>query len=96
MADDGAALPNDVRLVRLAETDPVAFLEGCLRRYDREIKGYHCILHKQERLDGTLQPSEEIACDFREEPFSVLMDWKRGAGLAGRCTSRERTRTRSW
>ena len=71
-------------MTRLAETDPIAFLEACLRRYDREVKGYHCILHKQERLEGTLQPSEEIACDFREEPFSVLMEWKKGAGLAQR------------
>ena len=84
VADDGAALPTDARMKQLAESDPVAFLEACLRRYDREAKGYHCILHKQERLEGTLQPSEEIACDFREEPFSVRMDWQKGAGLAQR------------
>ena len=82
VADDGDALPTEARMKRLAETDPVAFLEACVRRYDREVKGYRCILHKQERLEGTLQPSEEIAIQFREEPFSVLMDWREGVRLA--------------
>jgi hypothetical protein len=82
VTDDGSALPAEAQMKRLAETDPVAFLEACIRRYNREVKGYHCTLHKQERLDGKLQPSEEIAVDFREEPFSVLMDWKEGAQLA--------------
>ena len=82
VADDGGALPTEARMKRLAETDPVAFLEACIRRYDREVKGYRCALHKQERLDGKLQPSEEIDAQFREDPFSVLMDWKEGVRLA--------------
>jgi hypothetical protein len=84
VADDGGALPSQEQMKRLAETDPIAFLRAAIRRYDREVKGYHCILHKQERLEGTLQPSETIACDFREDPFSVLMDWQDGARLAKR------------
>jgi hypothetical protein len=82
VADDGDALPTPERMKQLAQTEPIALLEACIRRYDREVKGYHCTLHKQERIDGVLQPSEEIACDFREEPFSVRMEWKQGAGLA--------------
>ncbi len=82
VADDGGALPTKAQMKRLAETDPVAFLEACIRRYDREVKGYRCVLHKQERLDGKLQPSEEIDVQFREKPFSVLMDWREGARLA--------------
>ena len=82
VADDGGALPTAAQMRRLAETDPVAFLEACVHRYDREVKGYRCLLHKQERLDGKLQPSEEIDAQFREEPFSVLMDWREGARLA--------------
>ncbi len=83
-SDDGGKLPSDEQMTQLAKTDPVAFLENCLRRCDREVKGYHCVLRKQERLEGKLQPSEEIAVDFREEPFSVLMDWKEGTRLAQR------------
>jgi hypothetical protein len=81
-ADDGKPLPSEAQMKGLAETDPVAFLEACIRRYDREVKGYHCTLHKQERLEGKLQPSEVIDVDFREKPFSVLMGWREGARLA--------------
>jgi len=84
VADDGGALPTEAQMTRLAETDPLAFLRACIRRYDREVTGYRCVLHKQERLNGKLQPSETIAADFREDPFSVLMDWREGAGLAKR------------
>jgi hypothetical protein len=82
VADAGDALPTQAQMPHLAQTDPVAFLEACIRRYDREVKGYHCTLHKQERLDGKLQPSEEIEAWFREDPFSVRMEWREGAKLA--------------
>ena len=59
--------------------DPLAFLEKCLERYDEQgIKGYSCIMQKQERIDGKLQPSEETECFFREKPYSVFMHWLRG------------------
>jgi hypothetical protein len=75
VADDGKALPKEDAMVRLARTDPIAFLEKCIVRYDREVKGYHCTLLKQERLKGKLQPTEKIVVDFREKPFSVRMEW---------------------
>jgi hypothetical protein len=81
-ADDGKPLPTEAQMKRLAETNPIAFLEACVHRYEREVKGYRCSLHKQERLDGKLQPSEVIDVQFREEPFSVLLDWREGARLA--------------
>jgi hypothetical protein len=81
-ADDGKPLPAEAQMKRLAESDPIAFLENCIRRYDREVKGYRCVMHKQERLEGKLQPSEVIDVQFREKPFSVLMDWREGARLA--------------
>src|SRR5260370_1107069 len=84
VADDGKALPKEAAMVRLARTDPIAFLENCIRRYDREVKGYRCILVKQERIKDKLQPTEEVACDFQEKPFSVRMIWKKGAGEAAR------------
>ncbi len=82
--DDGSALPDDAGLERLARTDPVAFLEACLRRYDREVHGYRVTLHKRERLEGKLNRPEVIDVAFREEPFSVLFDWREGAGRAQR------------
>jgi hypothetical protein len=83
-ADDGAPLPDAAGLVRLARTDPVAFVEACLRRCGREVKGYRCTLQKQERLGGKLQRSEVMDVAFRENPFSVLLDWQEGARLAQR------------
>jgi hypothetical protein len=80
--DNGAPLPSEAALERLAKTDPIAFLETCLRRYDREVKGYTATLRKQERIDGQLERSELIDVAFREDPFSVLMRWKSGARRA--------------
>ncbi len=80
-ADDGKPLPTEAQMKGLAQSNPIAFLEACIRRYDREVKGYRCIMHKQERLEGKLQPSEVIDAQFREKPFSVLMDWREGARL---------------
>lgn len=82
--DDGRPLPSAARMEKLAKTDPIAFLENCLKRYDRQVKGYRCIMQKQERSGGRLQPTEVIAVDFREKPFSVRFDWKQGIRRAKR------------
>jgi hypothetical protein len=69
----------------LADKDPIAFVEAAIARYDREVKGYTCLLIKQERLAGSLMAEEQIQCWFREEPsFRVLMEWTKGARLAHR------------
>ena len=60
---------------RLAKTDALAFLEKCLLRYEREVKGYTAKLKKHERVHGKMQPAEEIDVSFREKPFSVLLSW---------------------
>ena len=75
LKDDGGALPKPKELERLAKEDPIGFLEVCLRRYDREVKGYEATLIKQERVHGKLQKREEIQVSFRGKPFSVLMKW---------------------
>jgi hypothetical protein len=80
--DNGGALPSEAAMERLAKNDPIAFVQACVRRYDREVKGYAAELRKQERIDGQLQRSELIDVSFREDPFSVLMKWKEGAQRA--------------
>jgi hypothetical protein len=75
LVDDGAKLPAADDMERLAKDDPVAFLEKCLLRYDREVKGYRCTLKRQERVNGKLLPSEVIDVAFREKPFSVRLEW---------------------
>ncbi|HJT78297.1 MAG TPA: DUF1571 domain-containing protein, partial [Gemmataceae bacterium] len=69
----------------LPVTDPVAFLEKCLRHFDgMQIRGYRMRLHKQERLDGRLQPSEDIEVSVRRQPYSIFMRWLRGQRRADR------------
>jgi hypothetical protein len=63
----------------LPHPDPVAFLEMCLRRYDREVHSYTVTLRKQERIRGRLHSPERIDAVFRESPFSVYFHWLTGA-----------------
>ncbi|MFO0880548.1 MAG: DUF1571 domain-containing protein [Gemmataceae bacterium] len=69
---------------RLAATDPIAFVEQCLARYDRDVHSYRCQLTKQERVRGKLGQREQIQACFREKPFSVRLEWAKGHGLARR------------
>jgi hypothetical protein len=82
--DDEKPLPDAAAMECLARTDPIAFLENCLRRYNREVQGYRVTLEKQERVDGVFLPREVLEADFREHPFSVLLRWDKGKGRAER------------
>jgi len=77
-------LPDESAMQKLAKDDPLAFFRQCLRRYDREVFAYTCTLDKTERLDGKVQPTEEIKVSFREEPFTALLEWEKNARLAKR------------
>src|SRR5207302_3974195 len=86
--DTGKKLPDNARMEVLAKENPVAFLENCLIRYDREVKGYSLLMQKQERLEGTLYKKEITEVHYREGPekggHSVFMRWLEGARLAAR------------
>lgn len=80
--DPQVKLVEGDEMEKLANYDPVKFMENCLRHYKRSVKGYTLTLDKQERINGKFQPQEIIAATFREEPFSVLLRWEKGARLA--------------
>jgi len=83
VADDGKqALPAANEMERLARDNPIGFLEDCIRRYQREVKGYRCTFQKQERLEGKLQDKEVIEAWYREKPHSALFHWLSGARRA--------------
>lgn len=82
VADSGNPLPSAEEMERLAKSDPVSFVQECIRRYDREVQGYTVELSKQERLEGHLHPREVMDVAFREKPFSVLMRWREGTRRA--------------
>jgi len=65
--------------------NPPAFLEMCLDRYKERVKGYDLIFLKRECIDGKpgkLNGLEKIEVHFRDNPFSVYMNWLEGARLA--------------
>lgn len=80
--DTGQELPSLAEMERLARQEPIAFLESCLLRYAREVKGYSLILKKQERINGKNHPPETIEVHFKEKPHSVYFHWLEGARLA--------------
>ncbi len=82
--DRGDELPGDADLEALARKDAVAFLEKCLLRYNREVKGYSVTMQKQERINGRLEKKEIIDVHFKDDPHSVFMRWREGARLASR------------
>ncbi len=55
--------------------DPLAWL-GDSRSVLAAVDGYSAIFHKQERIDGDLNPEETILLKFRK-PFQVYMKWIR-------------------
>src|SRR5262245_57521244 len=83
LSNDGP-LPKATDMGRLAKDDPISFIEACIRRYRKEVKGYTTVLQKQERENGKLQPSERIEARYREKPRTVYMEWLEGAGRADR------------
>jgi hypothetical protein len=82
--DDTIPLPDAAGLERLARENPIAFLEACIRRYQRTVHGYHCALDMQEYLDGSLHDPVKVEVCFREKPFSVFMNWLEGGGRVAR------------
>jgi len=86
--DTGEKLPDNARMEALAKTDPVAFLEKCLIRYNRDVKGYRLTMQKQERIQGKLNKPEIIEVHYKHGPapdgHSVFLRWREGARLAAR------------
>jgi hypothetical protein len=68
----------------MIKDNPTEFLQKCLDRYASEVHGYSCVLAKHELVAGKLRPREVVQAYFREQPFSVFMEWKKGEGKAQR------------
>jgi hypothetical protein len=77
--------PDNATMTQLATKDPVAFLENCVHRYDREVQGYKLRFYKKERIEGKLNRAEEIDVCFKDKPHSVLFRWVEGARKAKAC-----------
>lgn len=71
---------DDIEL--FARTDVVELLRQSLIKYQKSVRGYSCTLCKQERIKGKLTAPEEVDVWFKDEPYSVLMHWTKGATRA--------------
>jgi hypothetical protein len=59
--------------------DAIAFLEFCLKHYDKTVKDYSLIFRKEERIAGKLEGLELVEVCYRAQPYSVFMGWHQGA-----------------
>lgn len=57
-----------------AAVSPLHLLNQAAQTYQR-VQDYTCIMVKQERVQGQLQPENIIEMKFRKQPFSVHMRW---------------------
>jgi len=74
----------EINLVRQAVIDPVSLLEAGIRRHDQDIRDYRGVFTSQEARDGKLNAPAVTEFKFRADPFSVTMQWVRGAGRIDR------------
>jgi len=81
-------LPGDAggveTLEQRAARDPIRFFEEAIRNYDRTVRDYTCTFTKQELIGGKLTKEQVISARFREEPFSVRLEWVKNADKAAR------------
>jgi len=75
---------DKARLIEFARSDPRGLLRIARERCQRETGDFRCLFLKQERINGTLRPVEEIDTRYRAAPLSVFMIWRRGADQAQR------------
>ena len=91
--DSGDKLPTQPEFDELAKTDPVKLLSTCLTRYEREVRGLHCTMEKQERVQGKPKhpdmPEMEVIdlwvrgdvpdAKTKQTAIEVVMKWRSGA-----------------
>src|SRR5262245_55763239 len=58
------SLRRQQAIENLLRQDPPRFLQMCVERYDREVRGYSCILQKRERVYNRLLPTEVVEAHF--------------------------------
>ncbi|MGE3808158.1 MAG: DUF1571 domain-containing protein, partial [Gemmataceae bacterium] len=79
-----APLVAEEEMPKLAKEDPIAFLENCVRKIQKEIKSATLTLQKTERVGGSLQDKEIISVWYNVSPHKVFFIWEEGARKAER------------
>lgn len=65
-----------------AKRDALGFLKSCRDQYPTRVKDYRCRFIKRELVNGAMTAEQEIDVAYREQPFSVRMNWVKNAGRA--------------
>lgn len=77
------SLTPEQKLQRHLQADPADALKALLANYEREIRDYRCTFIKKERVNGTLCDEQVMEAKFKEDPFSVYLNWTElGGSLA--------------
>lgn len=63
------------KLQRQLEAEPLTALKSLLADYEREVRDYRCTFIKKERVNGTLREEQVMEAKFKEDPFSVHLNW---------------------
>lgn len=75
---------SDEDFLDFAANDYGKLLEVMKSNYDTSITDYKGIFTKQERVKNKLLKPQIIAFKYRNEPFSIFMEWKKNPGKADR------------
>jgi hypothetical protein len=68
------------RVIELARTDHITLLKLAMKNYETKIQDFTGTLYKQERINDNLKETEEISVKFKEDPFSLVMNWEKNHG----------------
>lgn len=73
---------HEMDLAKLAEKDPLGVLNLAIQRYNVNVRDYTCLFTKTELLPDGPTPEQQIEVLFKENPFSVLMNFVKNPGPA--------------
>jgi len=71
---------NRDQIIQLAKINQIALFEWAMRHYKKNVRDYQGTLYKQERISGKLGKEQVISFKFKENPFSIFMQWRENAG----------------
>ena len=68
----------------LIRHDPLAAMIQARAQHLSKVRDYECRMVKQELLPSGMSEEQEIKVKYRQEPYSVYMEWLRNPGPAAR------------
>jgi len=73
-------IDNTQQIITWAKDDHVKLFTWLLDHYKKHVHDFKGTFTKQERINGKLKKEQVMSFIFKEEPFSVMMEWQKNAG----------------